>query len=56
VPISGAGLPARVIRSLTGRWQGTRNRPRTIGGDMDKPADGRGSTGSTDGIKAKDRQ
>ena len=27
--------------------------PRMLGEDMDKPADGRGSTGSTDGTKAK---
>ena len=32
---------------------GHAERASEIGGDMDKPADGRGSTGSTDGIKAK---
>lgn len=52
MPISGAASPL-ALPVLNLPATGARGMPRMLGEDMDKPADGRGSTGSTDGTKAK---
>ena len=53
MPISGAASPLALPVLNLPATGGARGMPRMLGEDMDKPADGRGSTGSTDGTKAK---